>query len=65
MLVPFVVPNCTIVPEKISMMVALACLRATNGVVGFEGAESAGIPWIEVVWRLGEFGCEPECFFIS
>lgn len=62
---PFVEPNCAIIPEEISTMVTLACLGAANSVVGFEGAEAAGIPRIEVVRCLSEFGREPECFFVA
>ena len=61
---PFVVPDCTVIPEEVSVMVSLACLGAANSVISLESAETAGIPRIKVVWSLGQFGREPECFFV-
>ena len=64
-LFPFVMPDCTVIPKKVPMMIALACLGATNSVVVFEGAETAGIPRIEMVWCLSEFGSEPKRFLVT
>lgn len=56
-------------PKGATIGVGLQWLRGTDFgnafVVGGDGSYDAGIAGIENIRDVGEFGCEPECFFVA